>query len=191
MTRDDFWEWFGLNKSLLEDFISGKTEDYKIYNELSGKLKQYCEFLVPELTMNEENKYVLVISCDGMKQGIPFADKLTENLTIFENWIVIKFRQPGPMKSIPLNGLNLKRSSIFLEWRKSSGQKYHITFFVKGYSLKNANYELGTLLHMDHTIGEFNAMTKIDGVEIKKLGLFQSRKGLKTLDELKIELDNT
>jgi len=42
---------------------------------------------------------------------------------------------------------------------------------------------------MDHTIGELNAMTRIEGVEIKKLGLFQSKKELKTLDELKIELD--
>ena len=94
------------------------------------------------------------------------------------------------MKFIPVNGLSLKRSNIFLEWRKLSSQKYYITFFVKGFSSNDANYEMGILLHMDHTIGEYNSMTRIEGVEIKKLRLLQSKKTLKTLDELKIELDN-
>ena len=190
MTREDFWDWFDNNKVSLENFMSEKSRDYKIYEMLSGKLKEYCEFLIPELTINEENKFVLVISCDGMKQGIPFAEALTENLRKFDNWVILKFRQPGLMEFIPINGLNLKRSNIFLEWRKTSSLKYFITFYVKGFSSHNRNYEIGTLLHMDHTIGEYNAMTRIEGVEIKKLGLFQSKKNLKTLDDLKIEVDN-
>ncbi len=140
--------------------------------------------------MTKDNKFVLIISCDGMKQGIPFAEELTSNLQGFENWIILKFRQPDPMEFIPINGLNLRRSSIFLEWEKASSGKYQITFYVKGYLSNNPSYEMGTLLHMDHTIGEYNAMTRIEGVEIKKLGLFQSKKGLRTLDDLRIELEN-
>jgi hypothetical protein len=139
--------------------------------------------------MTEDNKFVFVISCDGIKQGIPFAERLTENLKSFDNWEIQTYRQPGPMEVIPVNGLDLKRSNILLEWRKTSSGKYYITFFVKGFSSNDPNYEIGTLLHMDHTIGEYNSMTKIEGVTIKKLGLLQSKKDLKTLDELKIDLD--
>jgi hypothetical protein len=139
--------------------------------------------------MTEDNKFVLVISCDGIKQGIPFANELVKNMRPIENWTVITFRQPGSMECIPVNGLNLKRNNIFLQWKKSSSQKYFLTFYVKGFSTHDPNYEIGTLLHMDHTIGELNAMTRIEGVEIKKLRLFQSKNELKTLDELKIELD--
>ncbi|HSZ84385.1 MAG TPA: hypothetical protein VK787_00050 [Puia sp.] len=64
MTKEDFWNWFDTNKVSLENFISEKNQDYDIYETLSEKLKQYCEFLIPELTINEENKFVLVISCD-------------------------------------------------------------------------------------------------------------------------------
>jgi len=190
MTKEDFWNWFDNNKTALENLISEKTQDYTVYETLSEKLAQYNEFLIPEITINEENKFVLIISCDGMKEGIPFAEALTENSKKFDNWVVVKFRQPAPMELIPLNGLILKRSSIFLEWEKTNSQKYFIRFYVKGYSLSNKNYGLATLLHMDHTIGEYNAMTQIEGVEIKKLGLFQSKKGLKTLDDLKLELEN-
>ena len=37
------------------------------------------EFLIPELAMTENNKFVLVISCDGIKKGILFAKKPIEN----------------------------------------------------------------------------------------------------------------
>jgi hypothetical protein len=188
MTKESFWEWFENNKNSIENFILSEHANYSIYDILSDKLKQYSEFLVPELTMTEDNNFVLVISCDGIK-GIPFANKLVKNMKPIENWTVTVFRQPGPMECIPVNGLNLYRSNIFLQWQKSSSQKYFLTFYVKGFSSHDPNYEIATLLHMDHTIGEFNAMTRIEGVEIKKLGLFQSKNELKTLDELKSELD--
>ncbi len=190
MTKENFWKWFDINKSSLEDLISGKTKDYKVYEDLSDKLTLYNEFLIPEITINEENKFVLVISCDGMKEGIPYAEALTDNLEEIVNWVVIRFRQPGPMESIPLDGFSLKRTSILLEWVKTSSANYFITFYVKGYSSHNKKYEMATMLHMDHTIGEYNAMTRIEGIEMKRLGLFQSKKGLRTLDDLKTELDN-
>lgn len=189
MTKENFWEWFEKNKAGLEIFISSEPRDYTIYETLSEKLNQYSEYLIPELTMTENNEFVLIISCDGIKQGIPHAEKLTQNLKKFDNWEIQTYRQPAPMEMIPVNGLNLKRNDIYVEWKKTSSGKYNLTFFVKDFSPQDFNYELGTLLHMDHTIGEYNAMTKIEGVEIKKLGIYQSEKDLKTLDDLKIELE--
>jgi hypothetical protein len=43
---------------------------------------------------------------------------------------------------------------------------------------------------MDHTIKELSSMTKIEGAEIKKPRLFQSKKELKTLDDLRAELEH-
>ncbi len=190
MTKEDFWNWFDNHRSALEDLISEKTKDYEVYENLSEQLLKYNEFLIPEITRNELNEFVLVISCDGMKQGIPFVEKLTEDLKTFDNWVILKFRQQGPMEVIPVNGLILKRRNIFLQWQKMPSQKYYLTFYVKGFSFSNPAYEIGTLLHLDHTIGEYNAMTRIEGAEMKKLGWFQSKKELRTLDELLVELEN-
>src|SRR5437868_9380152 len=164
MIAEEFWNWFDENKSLLEDLISGANSDYEIYETLSDKLEKYSEFLIPELTKNEKNNFVLVISCDGNRNGIEFANSLTQNLRKFENWDIVKFRQPGPMEFIPLYNVNFSRSNIFLKWEKSSN-KYYITFFVKNYFSSNPDYEISTLLHMDHTIGEYNSMAKIYGAE--------------------------
>jgi hypothetical protein len=191
MTKEEFWNWFDNNKASLEKFISAKNSDYKTYEDLSTNIKQYNEFLIPELTINDDNKFVLVISCDGIRQGIPFVEALAKNLKKFDNWEIVKFRQPGPMEFIPVNGLNLKRSSIFLEWEKTPSQNYDITLFVKGYAPNNSSYKTGIFLHLDHTIGEYNVMTRIEEITIKKLGLFQPKKRLKTLDDLKKEIEIT
>jgi hypothetical protein len=136
MKKEEFWNWFDENRGLLEDLVSEKTQSHVIYEFLSEKLKQYNRFLIPEITGSQKNKFVLNISCDGMKQGIPFVESLTENLKTFDNWEIKKFRQPGPMELIPLQGLNLKRNSIFLEWERTVSGKYNITFYVQGYSSK-------------------------------------------------------
>lgn len=116
MSKDDFWLWFGQNKNALEDFLSQGTNDYTIYESLSEKLKQFNEFLIPELTLDNEGHFILIISCDGMKQGIPFVEKLTQGIQRYSNWVIVKYRQAGPMKVIPLDGLNLKRKDIYLTW---------------------------------------------------------------------------
>jgi hypothetical protein len=43
---------------------------------------------------------------------------------------------------------------------------------------------------LDHTIGEYDAMTKVEGVKFERLGLFQSKQGLKTLDDLKADINS-
>jgi hypothetical protein len=80
--------------------------------------------------------------------------------------------------------------NIFLSWRKTPSEKYYLTFYEKGFSSLNRNYEIAPLLHMDHTIKELSSMTKIEGAEIKKPRLFQLKKELKTLDDLRAELEH-
>jgi hypothetical protein len=190
MSKDDFWLWFDQNKIALEDFLSKESTDYTIYESLSDKLKQFSEFLIPELTSDNEGHFILIVSCDGMKQGIPFVERLVQGIKEYSNWVVVKYRQPGPMKVIPLDGLSLKRKNIYLTWTKTTEGKFELTFYVKGFTPRNKNYEIGTLLHLDHTIGEFNAMTKVVSVKINKLGFFQSTKDLKTLDDLMTEINS-
>jgi hypothetical protein len=188
MTKEVFWNWFDEHKNLLELLVREEYDDYDLYEELSAQLQEYNEFLIPEITINENNDFVLIISCDGNAKGIPFVNELTQDIKKFERWEIVKFRQPGAMEFIPLNGKDFKRRNIFLKWDKLASGKYYINFFIKQYSQSNPDYEISTLLHMDHTIGEYNSMTKIEGIKMNKLGFFQSKKGLKDLDDLYLEI---
>lgn len=188
--KEHFWEWFDYNKKEFESFLDSEARDYNVYEQLSEKLAQYSELLIPELTGNEKRQYVLVISCDGIRDGIPYVEELVDHATPIDNWVVQKFRQPGDMKSIPVSGLNLKKRKIYLTWNKDLSGKYELTFYVRGYSKRDSRYRSAIILHLDHAIGELNAMTKVVKVQFRRLGLFQSGKPFKTLDDLYNEINS-
>ena len=189
MTKQEFWLSFERHMPQLQKLISGETHDFDAYNDLSDGLRQFNEYLVPEITMDTDNQFVLVISCDGNRRGISALEQLTEGIDNYPTWKIVKYRQAGPMEFIPLNGHNVKRRDILLTWDKTAAGKYTLTFYLK-WRLNAQVYQSGAILHLDHTIGEYNAMTKIEAVEFKSLKLFKSKVGLKTLDDLKTDFDN-
>src|SRR6185437_7883770 len=107
----------------------------------------------------------------------------------YPNWKIIKYRQPGRMEFIPLKGQKVQWKNILLTWKRTTTGQYTLTFYLKWY-LNNQTQQSGAILHLDHTIGEYDAMTKIKSVDFKGLKPFQSKNGLKTLDDLKSEMDN-
>ena len=111
MSKEEFWHYFEENKGELEKVILGKTSDMAPYEALSDKLKSFNSFLLPELTIDPDNKFIIIISCDGMKQGIPFVELLTEDIRQISNWKIVKYRQPGPMDWIPLDGIKVRRNA--------------------------------------------------------------------------------
>lgn len=188
MTRQEFWQYFEEHMSALEQFISSDDRDYTIYNAISDKLRQYNEYLVPEITMDEQDRFVLVLSCDGVREGIPALEHLAENLKDYPNWKIVKYRQPGPMKFIPLYGRKVMRKDILLSWNRTGDGQYQLTFYLKWHYNKKT-YESGAFLHLDHTIGEYNSMTLVGEIEFRRLGPFKKISGLKMLDDLKDEID--
>ena len=188
MTKQEFWSFFEEYMPALEQLLSRQSHDYAAYNALSDKLHEYNEYLIPEITIDAENHYILIVSCQGYKKGVPALERLTEDIKDYPNWKVIRYRQPGRMDFIPLNGHKVNRKDILLTWNKTSVDKYSLTFYLKWY-LNNKTRQTGAILHLDHTIGEYDAMTMIEGVQFKQLTPFRSKAGLKTLDDLKVEID--
>ena len=70
MTKQEFWNAFDVLRPELEQLISGKSKDYTAYNTLSDMLQLFNGQLVPEITMDKEDRYILVISCDGFRQSV-------------------------------------------------------------------------------------------------------------------------
>ena len=190
MTKQEFWKSFEQHMPALEELISGKTGDYAAYNSLSDDLHAFNELLVPEITIDTENRFVLLISCDGCRQGSPAVEELTENIAPYPNWKIVKYRQPGPMKFIPLKGQKVYRKDILISWEMTSDGQYNLTFHLKWYLKNNQTQQTGAVLHLDHTIGEYDAMTRIHNVRFRSRGFFGSKNGLKTLDDLKADMDD-
>lgn len=189
MTKQEFWKSFEQQMPALEELISGKTGDYAAYNALCDDLHAFNELLVPEITMDSEYRFILLISCDGCRQGSSAVEELTENIEAYPNWKIVKYRQPGPMKFIPVKGQKVYRKDILITWEKISDGQYNLTFHLKWYLKNNQTQQTGAVLHLDHTIGEYDAMTRIHNVQFRSRGIFGSKHGLRTLDDLKADMD--
>ena len=69
MTNEEFWKSFERHMPALEELITGQTPDYAACNALSDDLQAFNRYLVPEITMDTDNRFVLLISCDGCRLG--------------------------------------------------------------------------------------------------------------------------
>lgn len=156
-----FWNWFKNNKSKIEKFIDSKDNDYSIYNVLTKKIKEYDDLLFPELTKTED-KYVLIITPDGMKDGVIPTKTLGESHPEIENWIIKKFRQPQDEITLNFNGVEYPINDIEIYPEiDTDNEKVNIEVFIKNLNKDGKNFKSLAFLYLDHVLGEFNTITKV------------------------------
>jgi hypothetical protein len=190
MTEQEFWNWFLTKKAQLEGFIVSTTrDDYSVYHELTDKLKSYQKLLVPEVTKNNDN-YVLVLSCDGRREGIPHVQRLFDTAPLIDNWVIQKFRGPGHgMDKVNYRGLLAGPDDIKIK-HDLDGHHYDIELFIKGYKENDERFKGLAFLCLDHFVGEYNVMTKIGHIQFKKLALFGGTKDKLSLREFRALIES-
>ena len=184
MTDKEFWDWFLTKKTEIEEFIIAETDDYTIYNELTDKLKSYNDLVIPELTKDTQDNSVLILSCDGKRDGIPYVEKLYESAPKIDKWRIQKFRAPGHVNKLNYQGLEFKSNDLRIKY-DFDGQYYNIKLFIKGYKDNDDRFKGLAFLYLDHFIGEYNIMTKVGQIEFKKLGLFANTSDKVTLQDFR------
>jgi hypothetical protein len=188
ITEKQFWDWFMENKEGLEIFITSDSKDYTLYNLFSDKLNKYQQNLLPELTINKDEKFVLILSCDGIKAGIPYVVNLFDSAPAIEDWVIQKFRQPGIIDELNYNGIAFSKNDIKIK-HSVNGEKIDVKIYIKGYDKNDSRFKALAFLYLDHFIGEYNVMTKIGVIEFEKIGLFTKTSELISLQDLKNKID--
>ncbi len=188
MTDKNFWDWFQSKKAEIEEFIISDTDDYSIYEELTDKLNNYNTFVIPELTRDTDDNNVLILSCDGKVEGIPFVERLYESAPIVEKWRFQKYRAPGQVRELTYQGLEFRSNDIKARYT-FEGQYYDIELFIKGYDDTDDRYKGLAFLYLDHMVGEYNVMTKIGKIEFRKTGFLNSSDDKVSLQELRATIE--
>jgi len=183
MRESIFWNWFLENKKMIEEFIISESVDYAPYELLTEKIKEYHCDVIPELTIDESNNFVLVISCDGIRSGIEAVKHLVATAPHIDKWVIQKFRQPGAVIDLNYKGLFFKAVDIKAKYFLNKSE-IDIELYIKGYKEDDQRYKSLAFLYLDHLVGEYLVMTKIGTIEFKKLGLFAKTSAMKTLPEL-------
>lgn len=164
--ENEFWNWFTSNKKKLEMFIDSDHSDYSIYELLTKKMRAYNNEIVPELTKTEDNKYVLIITPDGIKAGIEPTKALAAAKPAIDHWIIKKFRQPCDEITLELNGLTYLSSDIeIIPQIDQEKEVVNIDVFIKNMDRDPKKYQHLSFLYLDHILGEFNMLTKVGYIE--------------------------
>ena len=181
-----FWNWFVKNKSKIEKFIENPNNGYETCNQLIGKMKEYNELLFPEITIDENNKYVLIITPDGLSEGVKPTQKLGESHPEIENWIIKKFRQPTDNAKLNINGLEYPSSDIkILPTVDTEREKVDIQVYIKNMNNDKEKYQHLAFLYFDHILGEFNTITRVGYIDFYQLDENQDLENAINLIELR------
>ena len=182
MTEFQFWDWFTNHSKQLEHFMTSNLSDYSVYNELSAKLKTYHNNVIPELTMDKANNFILILSADGISNGIIPIEKLFASAPLLNGWIIQKFRKPGAVSNLNFRGLGIPAKDVKIKYSLNANE-VDIELYIKGYKENDSRYKSLGFLYLDHFIGEYSVMTKVGNIQFRKLGLFLKPPNLASLEE--------
>ncbi len=184
--EQEFWDWFLANKKKIETFVDSDHSDYSVYELLTKKMREYHDEIVPELTKTKDDKYVLVITPDGIKAGIEPTKALAAAKPNIENWIIEKFRQPCDEITLEWNGLTYPSADIEIVPKIDHEKEVvDINVFIRNMNKDEKKYKNLAFLYLDHILGEFNVLTKVGYIEFCNLDQGESVKDSLTLLQLR------
>ncbi len=183
--KEKFWNWFIVNKNELENFIKDPNRDFAIYHEMTEELQKFNELLYPEITVNDD-KYVLIITPNGMSDGIEPTREIVEAAPLIDNWEFVRFRQPMDEVSLEQNGVQYESSDIEIIYELDEARtKVNILVFIRNMKVDPRGYQTLAFLYMDHILGEFNVITRVGYIDFKHLDPDKSVGGSISLLELR------
>lgn len=164
--KKEFWNWFLKNQSKLEKFISSDNRDYSIYNQLTKKLKNFNKLLFPEITIDSDDNFVLIITPDGIADGISSTKEIVEAAPQIKGWKIKKFRQPSDKMKLNYSGIEFNYEDVKI-WRDFDldREKVDIAVLINNYDSEDSRYMNLAFLYLDHILGEFNVLTRVGSID--------------------------
>jgi hypothetical protein len=168
--KEFFWQWFIHHQTELEAFIQNPNRDYAIYHEMTETLQKFSELLYPEITVNDEGNYVLIITPNGISDGIEPTREIVAAAPVIDRWEIVRFRQPRDEVSLEHDGLHYEADDIeIIAQINEQTDKADVLIFIRNMNHDPRKYQTLAFLYLDHVLGEFNVITRIGYIDFKHL----------------------
>lgn len=186
-TKTEFWNWFVANEAAVKGLLQKPISLPETYDKLCKELSKFSPDIYPELTIDDDNDYNLIITADGRFAGAECVDDIVSAAPDIPNWKIIRFRQPTEHFTVEVNEMELRADSIRL-WRRYDYENrlVDLRLFIENYDeeLQNAIF-----LCMDHTLGEELVIGVIDTIEFADLNEMTDDFNAIDLVTLRIEVE--
>lgn len=185
-----FWQWFRQHGDRLYSAMYSGDDDAR--DGAVGELRQAGELagvdLVLELTRGKEGgPRQLVASADGRLERVDAVKDFVASAPPLPGWEVIAFRPRmniGESIEIQLQGESVGPKDVwFLVARDEVGLA--LTLYVRGLTPENEQLRgLGASLLAEHAVGERDALTLLNALEMEPLPKNPAAEGLRPFGEL-------
>jgi hypothetical protein len=181
ITPEEFWAWF-----LTESENIKKLKPESIQNsELTRKLQAVLQGLAFGMALAEEPA-AFEVSADGVSALVPVVQRLVDAAPQIPGWRIFAFRQPTPGMELQISGTRVSAETVYWSEDCSFDGGIDITVFLPLLGLRDKECFQITALILDHTIGEYAAMTKIRKIAV--VATTQMPAFAKPLTELPVHL---
>jgi hypothetical protein len=161
-----FWSWFAANADEIGTITSG---DNPLVEKLSDEVKRVHQDLVFEVGKAKDGTHEIIISADGIKAVIPHVETLVSTAPQIRGWRALAFRPRMEGVQLEFNGMRLSQESIYFT-AEPSGDKLDLILYLDGLTQTNARQLMhACFLMLDAAIGEYDVMTRIDGIDFAPL----------------------
>lgn len=186
-----FWDWFEKNQQRLVEFIDSEGKDYEVFHEMSKEIKKVNPLLFSELSLDREtNKYQLIVTPDGIRDGLKPTIKLTDEAPEFENWEIIRFRPVNEDFNLEIEGMHYNSDDFrVLRSFDMENEMVDIAVCIKGFVENDNMFVTIGFLALDHLIGEFNILTRVGQIDFFGLDFITPEHDSISLTELRKEIE--
>jgi hypothetical protein len=173
-TVTGFWNWFAPNQTTFFNIIKKRDGDL-IHRRLLDKIVPRLQALNPkfycETGMVDDAMAELVISAEGDIKSFVFVEELIAAAPVLANWKFTALKpSTGMGTSIKMNGVCFDNTTIRFFYEEEPGYPDEINLVMVHPDFSAGQQKTvtqGCLLYLDALLGELNAATLIDNVDVK------------------------
>lgn len=168
----DFWNWFEQNEQKFYKVLKNQGNVTNLFfDKLTPKLNELKDGFWFLAGMYNDHTAELILTADGIIKNIVFVEELVQSAPKMNNWKITALKQPSKSNhfGIEINGYKFNDSKMhfYATDHKSMPDEIDITITHQDFNEENkAIMTNGVFLALDNFLGELNAVTTIDHVDI-------------------------
>ena len=166
----DFWQWFQQHQQRFYQVVKEKSHINKeFFQKIAPKLNELQDGYWYQAGMHDVNTAELILTADGVIKNIVFVEELVAAAPKMNRWKFTALKQPSSNVGIMASGFEFSDSILQFYPIKhhSMPDEIDITITHPNYNEENQHtIANGVLLALDNYLGELNAVTTIDQLNI-------------------------
>lgn len=165
-----FWQWFEESQQTYYKLPGDQLEN--LFDQLEKKLHKVNKELVFEFSAElVGGKREFIISADGMEEAFPSVIELVDKAPELQSFDIIAFRQPSEENfDVSIDGITLTTEQVYFDYvYNPETELVDLKLFIEDFDPDIMAYDQAVFIMMDSILGEYDAATKVDSIELHKL----------------------